>query len=673
MTYLPFVDGLRAVAIAAVVAFHAFPELVPGGFAGVDVFFVISGFLITRFIAAEMQVGSFSLQRFFVRRARRLLPAAIVCFVVVTALAAVVLFPDALWYHGRSLMAAVLMYANFFFYDTGGYFSAPSLEKPLLHTWSLAVEDQFYLTWPLLLMVLMPRVTRKTLLVVVVAVLLASLAFAERYVPSDPEFAFFMLPARAWELLLGALVALAAFERVIDRGVAQVMAVLGMVAILASFAVLTPQSHFPGLGALPVCFGTAAVIVSSLAHPSLLTRALALKGVVFVGLISYSLYLWHWPLIALTTYWLERPMTAMEAGGVVVASVVAAVASWRFVEQPFRAGHGASLAVRSSTADMRFALSMLAGCVLVVSIALGLKFARGLPQRFDGAVRAMLDQMVSSNPKRRSCDNHENIFANDAICNFGRRKEASQSYELVLLGDSMADQWTSLVSAFAGESVLAGRQVTNGGCPFLIADQIAHKSSARQRECMSYVSEAVRFIHANRGLRVAVVAGYWEDWAKRLDQRPVQPAGQAAAGTQHVTHGPLGVSRFELVLSETLKMLTDRGIRVLLMGQVPVYEAIPVRCIASAIGEGANPDRCGKDCARGIEGVSRTDAILQRVAAANPMVDVFLPSALLCKGPTCRLTLDGIMIYRNATHINQKGAVAFAPYIRFPAIAAGRP
>ena len=221
--------------------------------------------------------------------------------------------------------------------------------------------------------------------------------------------------------------------------------------------------------------------------------------------------------------------------------------------------------------------------------------------------------------------------------------------------------------------MLAGRQVTNGGCPFLISDQIAHKSSARQRECMSYVSEAVRFIHANRGLRVAVVAGSWEDWAKRLDQRPVQPAGQAAAGTQHVTHAPLGVSRFELVLSETLKMLTDRGIRVLLMGQVPVYEAIPVRCIASAIGEGANPDRCGKDGARGLEQVSKTDGVLQRVAAANPMVDVFLPSALLCKGPTCRLTLDGIMIYRNATHINQKGAAAFAPYIRFPAIAAGRP
>ena len=669
MTYLPFVDGLRAVAIAAVVAFHAFPDLLPGGFAGVDVFFVISGFLITRFIAAEVQEGSFSLLRFFVRRARRLLPAAIACFAVVTALAGVVLFPDALWYHGRSLMAAVLMYANFFFYDTGGYFSAPSLEKPLLHTWSLAVEDQFYLTWPLLLMVLLPRVARTSLLAVVTVLLLASLAFAEHYVRVDPEFAFFMLPARAWELLLGALVALAGFERAIERGAARAMALVGAAAILASFVMLTPQSHFPGFGALAACLGTAAIIVAGLAQPTLVTSFLALRWVVFVGLISYSLYLWHWPLIALVTYWLERPMTVVEASGVVLASIVMAVMSWRFVERPFRSGHRVVYEARLGATDLRFAMGAITSSVCIVAIALGLKFARGVPQRFEGPVRAMLDQMVSSNPKRLACDNHDNIFANDTICNFGRRKEASQSYELALLGDSMADQWVALVSAFAHESGLAGRQVTNGGCPFLFGDDIDHKSWARQRECASYFLEAVRFVEANPGLRIAVVAGYWEDWATRLEERPVQPSGQAGARTQHAAQMPPRVTRFERVLSETLKLLTDRGIRVLLLGQVPVYEAIPVRCIASAIDEGGNPDRCGKPAPRGIEEVSRTDAILRRVAAANRLVEVFLPSSLLCQGPTCRLTLDGVMIYRNGTHINQKGAAAFARHIRFPAIA----
>ena len=169
MTYLPFVDGLRAVAILAVVAYHALPWTLPGGFAGVDVFFVISGFLITRSIAAEMADGSFSVPTFFVRRARRLLPAALVCFFAVAILAGFILLPDAYLYFGRSLLSAILMYANIFFYKTGGYFSAPSLEKPLLHTWSLSVEDQFYLTWPLLLMVLLPRLSRGVLIALAVA------------------------------------------------------------------------------------------------------------------------------------------------------------------------------------------------------------------------------------------------------------------------------------------------------------------------------------------------------------------------------------------------------------------------------------------------------------------------------------------------------------------------
>ena len=197
MTYLPFVDGLRAVAILAVVAFHALPWTVPGGFVGVDVFFVISGFLITRFIAGEMADGTFSLLHFYVRRARRLMPAALVCFVVVSLISGFVLLPDTYWYLGRSLLAAILMYANVFFYHTGGYFTAPSLEKPFLHTWSLAVEDQFYLTWPLLLMFLLPRVSKTVLVTVAFAIATASLVYAEFMLTQDPEFAFYLLPTRA--------------------------------------------------------------------------------------------------------------------------------------------------------------------------------------------------------------------------------------------------------------------------------------------------------------------------------------------------------------------------------------------------------------------------------------------------------------------------------------------
>ena len=223
MVYLPFVDGLRALAIIAVVAYHAFPGVITGGFAGVDVFFVISGFLITSLVVTEISDGTFSLYRFFVRRARRLLPAAFACVVVVTLLSAFILLPDAFWYYGRSLLAFIGFFSNIFFYLTGGYFSAPALEKPLLHTWSLAVEDQFYLTWPLILMLISPFLSKRTILGLVLLSLGASLWFAEAKVAVDHEFAFFVLPTRAWELLTGAALALVASEIKLGRAASEAL------------------------------------------------------------------------------------------------------------------------------------------------------------------------------------------------------------------------------------------------------------------------------------------------------------------------------------------------------------------------------------------------------------------------------------------------------------------
>jgi len=228
MVYLPFIDGLRALAILAVVAYHAFPGVVTGGFVGVDVFFVISGFLITSLVASEISNGSFSLYRFFVRRARRLLPAAFVCVVVVTVLASFILLPDALWYYERSLLSFVGLYANFFFYWTGGYFSAPALEKPLLHTWSLSVEDQFYLTWPLFLMLATRFLSRRTIIGIVVIAIAASLWMAEAKVAVDQEYAFFMLPTRAWELLSGAALALVAPQIKFGRVVGEALSIAGL-------------------------------------------------------------------------------------------------------------------------------------------------------------------------------------------------------------------------------------------------------------------------------------------------------------------------------------------------------------------------------------------------------------------------------------------------------------
>ncbi len=570
MVYLPFVDGLRAIAIIAVVVYHALPWALPGGFAGVDVFFVISGFLITRFIVAEMTDGTFSLTRFFVRRARRLLPAAIACFLIVSVLAGFVLLPDAYWYFGRSLLSSVLMYANIFFYNTGGYFTAPALEKPLLHTWSLAVEDQFYLTWPLILLAMIPRWPRAYCIVACCIMLFASLAFAEFKIINDPEYAFFLLPTRAWELLIGAALALAAPGLVFSRWTAQALAELGAVAVLASFALLTPASHFPGLGALAACLGTAAIIAGGLSSPeNFVARALSVRAVVFVGLISYSLYLWHWPLIALTSYSFERPLTALEAAVVVAVSFVLAVVSWRFVEMPFRKTHSAhpqSAHPQSApaitgmpAADRQFVLRAVGGVGVALCVAMALKLWKGVPERYAADVRTVLEQMVSGNPLRSRCDDHHNIFKNDDICNFGRRKAEAESYEVALFGDSMADHWSPLVAKFASEMNLAGRQVTNGGCGLLFGTEIPAWPLAKARECATYQAEAEKFVAINKGMKIAVISGFWEKWLGRLEH-PEQRLDVPVATSQAEAKGQLAPT-FDKVWPRRWKYSRSAGSR----------------------------------------------------------------------------------------------------------------
>jgi len=662
--YLPFVDGLRALAILAVVGYHAFPYAVPGGFVGVDVFFVISGFLITSVIAREMQDGHFSFAQFFTRRARRLLPAATVCLLVVSAAGAVVLLPDALLYYGRSLLASTLMYANIFFYRTGGYFSAPSLEKPLLHTWSLAVEDQFYLTWPLLLLVLSARLPRKVLLGVVAAIALASLAYAQVKLAKDPEFAFFMLPTRAWELLLGALLALITLNgtRTMPQWVAEGLGVAGLAAVATSVVLLTPESDFPGLAAAPACLGTAAIIASGLMAPTLVTRLLALPAVVFIGLVSYSFYLWHWPIIALSSYRFERALTAMEAGVAVAIAFIVAVLSWRYVERPFRAGSHLSGGWRM-TSDRLFVASALAGVLVVAGVAGAIKIRKGFPERYTNDVRLVLDQLVSSNPIRGSCDNYDKVFANDGICNFGRRKAQGESYELALFGDSMSDQWTPMAAELADEHQLAGRQVTNGGCALLVGAPVPATPQSKARECANYVEQARKFVAANPRLKVVIISGFWEKWLSRLEGQPTATGLEpvSTAGSQ-IASSP----RFDSVLAQTVQFFTNRGIRVILLGQIPIYENMPLRCIVGAVSAGKDASICGMSSTQARRALARSNAALRRAAEANPLVSAALPSDMMCAEDRCSPMLDGTLLYRNGGHLNRFGALKLRPLVNFP-------
>ncbi|MEQ1672873.1 MAG: acyltransferase family protein, partial [Hyphomicrobium sp.] len=416
---------------------------------------------------------------------------------------------------------------------------------------------------------------------------------------------------------------------------AEVLSAAGGAAILASFAVLSPEAHFPGLGALPACLGTAAIIATGLHQPTLVSRALAWKPAVFVGLISYSLYLWHWPLISLVSYQLERQMSVVEAVAVAAASFAVAVLSWRYVERPFRARHGAHAGAAGgfSASDIWFVRVTLAGIVCVMGIAGVLKAGKGLPQRFDANVRTVLEQMVTGNPLRGQCDDYQNIFKNDNDCNFGRRKQASESYDVALFGDSMADHWGPLVASFASDKNLSGRQVTNGGCGLLFGVKIPAWPLAKSRECSFYQKEAEKFITANPGLKLAVVSGFWEKWLGRIEH-PEQKLDVPVAMSA-VERSGASAARFDKVLRDTIEVFTQRGIKVLLIGQIPTYVTLPVRCIVGAMRTSGDAAACGMTQAAAEAQLTRSDAALLRAASANPGVSVSLPSQFMCQKAYC--------------------------------------
>ena len=324
MKYRREVDGLRALAIAPVILFHAGLPGFSGGYVGVDIFFVISGYLITTILAGELTMGTFSIVNFYERRARRILPALFIVLLASVVGAYMLLNPSDLKDFAKSLLGATLFVANITSFMQSGYFDAASDIKPIMHLWSLAIEEQYYVFFPLVLW----TVWRKRMRVVVGAVLLlscASLWVAEYKKAQDPTIAFFYLHSRAWELGLGALVALALFPtrsiiQAVSRHVAEGLAALGLALIFYAMLSFDKATNFPGLAALVPTLG-AALILAFASQETFIGRWLGHKALVMVGLLSYSAYLWHQPIFAFARYQSPNELSATALAGLIALTV----------------------------------------------------------------------------------------------------------------------------------------------------------------------------------------------------------------------------------------------------------------------------------------------------------------------------------------------------------------
>lgn len=394
--YRPEIDGLRAIAVMLVLLFHA-GLYCSGGYIGVDVFFVISGYLITSLLIRDIQKDRFSMIQFYERRARRIAPAAFAVTLFTLAVGVVLLLSSDFASLSESALAQTIFGANIYFWLSADYFSGPSELLPLLHMWSLAVEEQFYLIFPIFLYVAYRIFQGNCHRILQGILFIAGLSFAlSLYLtPRNPEASFYLPFTRAWELMVGSTISLAGTKLISGkRIVREVVSISGMICIALPALLYTHTTLFPGFSALPVCLGTGLVIWSlgglkeSDAKP-IIYKILISRPFVFIGLISYSLYLWHWPVFAFSRYWSFMPWGKEQILILLAVSFILAVLSWRFIEQPFRTRR------LSASRKSMFALTGT-GSFLIAFCSLVFVASKGWPSRFSTAEQQYLSAVRTS-------------------------------------------------------------------------------------------------------------------------------------------------------------------------------------------------------------------------------------------------------------------------------------
>jgi peptidoglycan/LPS O-acetylase OafA/YrhL len=645
--YRADIDGLRAIAILPVVFFHAGFGFAQGGFVGVDVFFVISGYLITSLIHREMIAGDFSLVRFYERRVRRLFPALFAMLAVCAAMSAWLLLPQDLRYFGGSLFATTLFSSNIFFWLEAGYFDVAAERKPLLHTWSLAVEEQFYLLFPLFLLLVLRYLPRRPVAVTGVVTVVSLLA-SEWMLRNSDSAAFYLAPFRAWELGLGACLALIAPQARHGVRQAEAFAWLGLALIAASVAAFSWQTPFPGLHALVPAVGAALVIWSGSGASTHASRILSARPLVFTGLISYSLYLWHWPLLVFARHIAIRELTTAERLGVLLASVALAVGSWRFIERPFRGRHGIL---------PRRRLFRLAAVIMACLCAVGLAGVAqsGWPQRLDAHTRQLLAGAEDRNPRREACSFHDaQALRTGRACRIGRLDAQQPSF--VVWGDSHADALMTAFDQLAAEHGQAGLYLGKIGCPPLLDVERVDSPFG----CQAFNDAARELIAASPARRVILVAR-WSHFTSEpvvgQEERQRVVIVDAQSKQRDVRGNDAVLARG---LERTLELLGPR--EVFVVSTVPEIGYPVPQTLAQA-------HRLGRD----VDIRPTLDQYRQRQRGVETLLEdarrrhgfrSLDPASSLCGTGRCQVESGGRPLYFDEHHLSVRGATAVAETLR---------
>lgn len=618
ISYRADIDGLRAIAVILVILFHADFNWIQGGYTGVDVFFVISGYLITKSINKEMLNGNFSFKSFYLRRIRRIIPVLVFMMLVVTIPAYLFLFANDLEAYSRTVLHTMLSTNNFHLWSNGNNYFVENTELiPLIHTWSLSVEEQFYIIWPPILLLLHRFLSHKNRLKFIIIFIVLGIGLSVFLAHNNPKMAYFLLPARIFELTLGAGLALF-WDKIpmLSKTINNIISIVGIVLVVLPALLLDNTSIFPGFNALWPCLGSVLIILSgkNIERKGIANTILQSKSLVFIGLLSYSMYLWHWPIFVFVKY-LGFELTLPITVGSITLTILLSYFSWKFVEQPFR--------YKFKYNFSKTLLVVLLPCLLVTGLIYGVLDAKnGFPDRFPELME--FDKKANfPNKVRRNCFDAFQV-GNCEECSLGIKKDTLDG---VLIGDSFANHTAAFLDVLAKDAGLYLHDSAAGGYPLLY--DIDDLTGEPTRE----LDYGIKRLEYAKKFKSIFIATNWERF-QRKDSKNYQFV--------MTTIKELVDSEINIFIIDALRSTNDMNLHKMKMHKTSNISSISKEELLVPF------YKRGKEY------------IVYEIEKRFPSITIIDLNDVMCNDKTCDYEINGSIVYRNGNHLNTSGAELIA-------------
>lgn len=644
ISYRPDLDGLRGIAIAMAVIYHTSLGILPSGFVGIEIFFVLSGFLITSQLSRDILDNTFSIKAFYLRRFRRLLPAYFFITMAVFIVASFILLPDDYSYHVKLMGLGFLSVGNFYLANTtDGYFAKEIDEIPFVHTWSLSVEEQFYLLWPILLLFVLKRFSYKTSVRIFGLLLVSALLYSEWMVNDNPVSAYFLLPSRFYELLLGSILGLmVGYLPALKNWQAALLSLAGLLVITVNAFSHTASQHFPGFNALYTCMATVFIIYAG-GTKNRVNDFISARPLTGLGKISYSLYLWHWPIFVFIRY-ITGGITPVQSVIAIVVSLALSFLTWKFIENPFRIKWKFSF-------RKTFIVMYIIPAILFIVINMVVDKMDGIPERFGRHKDAVI--AMDSKPELHNED-----------C---PAQSVKPCHIAALIGDSHAEHFSPFVHGLIGDNPSLKLQSQSiGFClpvtgmyRVLMDEQKGKRTIYREDNPCYQKTEAFYSSLTPDKYRYVILASYWsmldikKDNVFFFDKNNEEFSYETS---QEV---------FREALYRTLRIIIEKNITPVIINDNLSISEEQLKCARKKLLIASFHDSCEVDYEMLVSQQERVNTLFTDIARDFPRVRFIDVNDVLCADKKhCQTTLDGMPIYRDVQHLTGYGSQLLAKKYR---------